>query len=516
MGNNILNIGMFCDGTDCNGYADRMVQRPSSATGSSLNNALFHECPLIDRLDLISRLHFVQNYVQPPSEDSSATKSIQPQTTIYRLHRFFKGEINLYIEGVGTAQDQKPSLTASLLGHHGSLKEREKTSLYSKMEILFTRLEHALRQVGKSSYQCSIDAVRFHVFGFGRGAALVRHFAHLVYSKDSRLTKLLTRTLGNRYLKASRSPSGELYFIGLFDTVARLGTPRVFPYNTWNADTDIFCVELPEDVAPHVYHFVAEHEFRKGYSLNAVSPQHHTLILPGSHDDLGGKFLEDSTTFILSEPITSVVPSTQAFEETTAYQQTKTHLGELETNPLLSILLKESAYDNPILTSSYECLDLKVVTCAIGIKRSIKQGYPMIPYALMHNLALRLGVPFGPIDQEISTLQIDPILKDVYALYDDALAQSTETQPKTQKKLCVSLSSALKRKLLAQYVQVGTNFNTFYIYQDKKREPSCFGVSSTIAAQRLDTQTEFYGEHTKILYPSCPQASWVRKIHAGS
>jgi hypothetical protein len=95
---------------------------------------------------------------------------------------------------------------------------------------------------------------------------------------------------GIRGMSFTGMPAGKTRFIGIFDTVAAIGTPTN-GFNPHNADTGAVNIALRPGVAEKVFHITAAHECRFNFALNSVKPAWPELALPGVHSDIGGGYL---------------------------------------------------------------------------------------------------------------------------------------------------------------------------------------------------------------------------------
>ncbi|SQC93683.1 Uncharacterized conserved protein (DUF2235) [Cedecea neteri] len=81
---------------------------------------------------------------------------------------------------------------------------------------------------------CTIKELKFDIFGFSRGAAAARHFANRVFSQERAVIAAIKSGLDG--VEFSGTPGGKTRFLGIFDTVAAIGTP-VNGLNPHSADT---------------------------------------------------------------------------------------------------------------------------------------------------------------------------------------------------------------------------------------------------------------------------------------
>ena len=130
-------------------------------------------------------------------------------------------------------------------------------------------------------------------FGFSRGATAARAYTNwflALCQLDAELTKQSGYTLGGIPVTFD--------FLGIFDTVASVGTASITPGNlgsghmAW-ADAER-SLRVPADV--RCLHIVSAHEVRRCFPLDAISVNgqlgsaHLEIIMPGVHSDIGGGY----------------------------------------------------------------------------------------------------------------------------------------------------------------------------------------------------------------------------------
>ena len=130
-------------------------------------------------------------------------------------------------------------------------------------------------------------------FGFSRGATAARAYTNWLLALcqlDAELTKQAGYTLGGIPVTFD--------FLGLFDTVASVGTASITPgklgsgHMAW-ADAEK-SLRVPADVK--CLHIVSAHEVRRCFPLDAISvngqlgSEHREIIMPGVHSDVGGGY----------------------------------------------------------------------------------------------------------------------------------------------------------------------------------------------------------------------------------
>lgn len=273
-----------------------------------------------------------------------------------------RGIYRVYVPGVGTYFKEvgDPGGTSLGLGAGKFGEERLEWALARFDRLLLPHIRRAENPSNK------IMEINLSAFGFSRGAALARAFANLFLEKRC---EEAGKTGGWR-LKVS-GVTVRIRFLGLFDTVASVGTPMSMNNTSvvGAASSNVaFCIRYrlsasdlaevtPVELAfatggrpgadpaqgvydghnswggrmriPHmveeVRHFVAAHEMRNSFPLDSVSalergnishPAHfHETVYPGVHSDVGGSYRpgEGGRGFNASEKM-GVIPLTHMFE----------------------------------------------------------------------------------------------------------------------------------------------------------------------------------------------------------
>lgn len=181
-----------------------------------------------------------------------------------------------------------------------------------------------------------IKEIKFDIFGFSRVAAAARHFSNRVFKKDEFLSASLSQALGKvEYKQIQSFPTGKCRFIGLFDTVAAVGTlsDGFSPHDSKNGDVEL---NLPIGISEHVFQITAMHECRYNFSLNSVKPAYPEISLPGVHSDIGGGYNPQEEEFLfLNRPEFHTVPIEQESSKTKAYQNVVKSRIDLEKYPAI-------------------------------------------------------------------------------------------------------------------------------------------------------------------------------------
>lgn len=217
-------------------------------------------------------------------------------TNVHWLHTLYQTDLlpdstevqaSLYIDGIGTEAGKPDSLIGQSLGiaDTGVIAKTDKAvaGLISKIEQTLRNLKNLLNK-----QLLIVKSIRFDIFGFSRGAAAARHFANRVLAQDSAIIAAIRQGLNGVALQGP--PAGKTRFIGIFDTVAAIGSP-VNGMNPHSASTGEVNITLPPGIAEKVFHITAGNECRFNFALNSVRPVWPELALPGAHSDTGGGYL---------------------------------------------------------------------------------------------------------------------------------------------------------------------------------------------------------------------------------
>lgn len=153
---------------------------------------------------------------------------------------------SVYVEGVGTTDEEEDSLIAAALGI-GS------TGIIGKVQVGISKIIHNIRENIKISRP--IDCIHVDAFGFSRGAAAARNFVYQTLCEEETL-KLKLESEGYRVNEI------KIQFVGLFDTVASFWIDH-------SNDTDQLHLDAIKH-AEYVLQLAAADEHRKNFPLTNV------------------------------------------------------------------------------------------------------------------------------------------------------------------------------------------------------------------------------------------------------
>lgn len=390
-----LTIGVFFDGTGNNANNSGHRQAACSGEHFGMNDAEatsgLEQCLRLNRgvsgtaagsyLGYYSNIYWLNTLYSP---------DVRPDTGT--------GQYAIYIEGIGT-EDGTGDSTYGMgtgRGDTGVVRKTDKAVaiLAAAIQGYFNR--HAAART------CVIKELQFDIFGFSRGAAAARHFANRIFSQDSTIVSAIKIGLGD--VEFSGTPGGKTRFLGIFDTVAAIGTP-VNGLNPHSADTGEVNLVLRPGVAEKVFHITAQHECRFNFALNSLKPAWPELALPGAHSDIGGGYNpEEREACFLTRPEFETVPLSTPDTETRIYQQTCAQLKTMDGYPAIAPLLnavKVSAdvwHDDRMPADRYGILQ-KRSGAALVIDRLTRNDWSKVVLRVMLDAAQDAGVVFEPVDE---------------------------------------------------------------------------------------------------------------------
>lgn len=400
-----LTIGLFFDGTGNNAVNTHNVLKACAADHYDLNNP---DAEFI--LAKCAREHFGVS-------GSAATSYTGYYTNIHWLNMLYSRCVTedspnvqraVYIDGIGTDAG-KPDCK---LGQGFGISDTGVVAKTNKaVSMLAGSIQDALDAVSKKQTDCTliITSLQFDIFGFSRGAAAARHFANRIQSEDPAIISAIRQAMTGTAFKGS--PAGKTRFIGIFDTVAAIGTP-VNGLNPHSADTGDVKLTLRPGAAEKVFHITAANECRFNFALNSVKPAWPELALPGVHSDIGGGYLpvmqED---LFLTRPATETVPYSQSGEKTHAYRQALAQLQTLDQSPCMAPLLRkndisaETWYDDRLPVDRYGQMQKRSFAALAVRGRTVRNDWSRVVLRVMVEAAREAGVVFGPIlstDKELA------------------------------------------------------------------------------------------------------------------
>ncbi|WP_167863974.1 phospholipase effector Tle1 domain-containing protein [Erwinia rhapontici] len=332
--------------------------------------------------------------------------------TLYNQDRAYTQRA-IYIEGIGTESGQGDS-------SYGMGTGRGSTGVVSKTDkavtLLVTSIQDYLSQLPDIK-SLIISELQFDIFGFSRGAAAARHFANRVFDQDDAIVAAIKAGLGE--IKFNGTPGGKTRFLGIFDTVAGVGTP-INGFNPHSADTGEVNIVLRPGVAEKVFHITAQHECRFNFALNSVKPAWPELALPGAHSDIGGGYNPDEyEACFLTRPQFETVPVSVPDKETNTYRHAGAQFRIMACYPMIAPLLQGNKiklrawHDDRMPADRYGTLQ-KRSAAALTLERPTRNDWSKVALRVMIDAAQDAGVVFEPIRSTNTELKLPSELYEFY------------------------------------------------------------------------------------------------------
>ncbi|WP_032225137.1 T6SS phospholipase effector Tle1-like catalytic domain-containing protein [Escherichia coli] len=395
-----LTVGGFFDGTGNN-----------RANADDLRLAYAHCAGLVGE----ERARACAKYEEHAREGAGNASWQGGITNISRLNDLYKSDtalgedemeaqVKAYVSGIGTADGKSDSLLGMGLG----------SSLIRRFEGVVTKTDEALEKIAsalnifisRNRDKAAIAKVQFDVFGFSRGAAAARHFANRVMNQDTAIVAAIENGLDmSRY---HGKPAGEVRFLGLFDTVAAIGSLLNF-YDINGRSNPGVNLELRPSVAQKVFQISAMHECRYNFSLNSIAGMWPELALPGAHSDIGGGYNagEDEIS-LLTMPDFDVIPESADETQTAVYRQAEKMRQALFSLPALKYLMPHGKVETKMISWPLVNLDKarafifekKAGAAVFMTRRAVPNDWEKVCMRVMLDAAQDAGVIFGDIDPQ--------------------------------------------------------------------------------------------------------------------
>lgn len=445
-----LTIGVFFDGTGNN--ANNTADRLDACTGEHFG---------MDSADAQSA--FMQCIKLKRGYSGTAAGSyLGYYTNVHWLNTLYstslpvdgsQGQSTIYIEGIGTEIGEGDS-------GYGMGTGRGDTGVVRKTDKAVAMLVAGIKDyLGKLSDTgtCVIKELQFDIFGFSRGAAAARHFANRVFGQDSAIIAAIKSGLGD--VAFSGTPGGKTRFLGIFDTVAAIGTPAN-GLNPHSADTGEVNIALRPGVAEKVFHITAQHECRFNFALNSVKPAWPELALPGVHSDIGGGYNpSEYEAYFLTRPQFETVPLSTPDTDTRIYQQTSEQLRIMDGYPAIAPVLNgveieiNAWHDDRMPADRYGTLQ-KRSAAALIIDRPTRNDWSKVVLRVMLDAAQDAGVIFDPILSDNSNLSLP---SELNSLCEKAIVMGRSAR---NGQSAIGFTTPEIHGLAEQYLHCSANWNS--------------------------------------------------------
>nr|WP_159466050.1 DUF2235 domain-containing protein [Scandinavium goeteborgense] len=415
-----LTVGVFFDGTGNN-----------RSNANDLKMAYDHCANLVDE----ERANACAEFEKHARKELGNSSWQGGSTNISRLFDLYQrydeltnneteAQVKAYVCGIGTADGESDSVLGMALG----------SSLIHQFEGVVTKTDEALenisvelaRFINLNRDQVAIAKVQFDVFGFSRGAAAARHFANRVMNQDAEIAAAIDK--GLHLTGHHGKAAGEVRFLGLFDTVAAIGSLLNF-YGINGRSNPGVNLELRPSVAQKVFQISAMHECRYNFSLNSIKGMWPELALPGAHSDIGGGYnASEDEISVLTMPDVEVIPDDADEIQTTVYRKTERMRQTLYSLPALKYLLPHGEVMTKMISwplvnhnkARAHIFEKNAGAAVIMTRKSVPNDWEKVCMRVMLDAAQEAGVIFQDIDPENPDTSLHP---EVRPLCDKAIAQ---------------------------------------------------------------------------------------------
>ncbi|KGT87613.1 type VI secretion protein [Erwinia typographi] len=348
---------------------------------------------------------------------------------LYQQHNELKNgeteaQVKAYVCGIGTADGENDSVLGKALG----------SSLIRQFEGVVTKTDEALGKISTAlkdfidvnSTEVAIAKVQFDVFGFSRGAAAARHFANRVMNQDAAIAAAIDNGLD--MVGHHGKPAGEVRFLGLFDTVAAIGSLLNF-YGLNGRSNPGVNLELRPSVAQKVFQISAMHECRYNFSLNSIAGMWPELALPGAHSDIGGGYKsgEDEIS-LLTMPDFEVTRDSADEMQTAVYRRAEKMRQALYSLPALKYLMPHGEVETKMISwplinrnkARAFLFEKKVGAAVFMTRKAVPNDWEKVCMRVMLDAAQDADVIFSDIDPQNPDTSL-PV--ELVPLCDKAIAQ---------------------------------------------------------------------------------------------
>jgi type VI secretion system Hcp family effector len=458
----ILTLGVFFDGTGNNAVNTQNMLAACTAAHFELSDP--------DAEIILARTAEEKMGIS----GTSATSYIGGYTNIHWLNTLYKTDIPIdtgqvqaaiYVEGIGTEAGKPDSMLGLTLGVAD-------TGVIAKTDLAVKQIAGAIEETLRKLRQTisgggmTVTSCQFDIFGFSRGAAAARHFANRIQDKDRVIANAIRYGMGE--VNYIGTPAGKTRFIGIFDTVAAIGTPQN-GLNPHTANTGEVNIMLRPDVADKVFHITAQNECRFNFALNSVQPAWPELALPGAHSDIGGGYLPVvRENIFLTRPEGETVPLNTPPHKSRAYRHAVAQLSVLEASAVVAPLIRTNDIsadvweDERMPAHHIEGMQKRAFAALTMKQRLVKNDWSKVVLRVMLDAAQEAGVVFDPIKTSDKDLSIATALIPLFS-------KAIESGKAIRKGGKGILFSSSEIDLLAkEFVHCSANWNSIILDSHRK------------------------------------------------
>lgn len=411
-----------------------------------------------------------------------------------------EAQVKAYVSGIGTADGESDSVLGKALG--SSLIRQFEGVVTKTDEVLDNISAELTRFIKLNREKVAIAKVQFDVFGFSRGAAAARHFANRVMNQDAAIALAIENGLD--MAGHHGKPAGEVRFLGLFDTVAAIGSLLNF-YDINGRRNPGVNLELRPSVAQKVFQISAMHECRYNFSLNSIAGMWPELALPGAHSDIGGGYNagEDEIS-LLTMPDFEVIPDSADETQTAVYRQAEKMRQALYSLPGLKYLMPHGEVETKMISwplvnrdkARASIFEKKVGAAVFMTRRAVPNDWEKVCMRVMLDAAQDAGVMFTPILSSNKELALP---SELLPLCDKAITQGRAVQRGAEPEGF----TAEEMRTIGRYLHCSANWN----------------IDSDLSLWVSPSSGEVFLRHhyaptdeRSFVWPMAPGKGWVRTV----
>jgi hypothetical protein len=358
--------------------ADWIVQKCLKRVDTDLAQPIkIRACVFFDgTLNNRTNVRLGANYKKDDSY-KNALSNIAILEGFYKKDKKVDYSFHIYVEGVGTTNEASDSTLAAVTGKGSTgILDKVKSGINQVVEQIMMQIN------SKAKGNRKIEHVYLDVFGFSRGAAAARNFVYATLHEKGKTLK--DQLIAKGYL----INKVKVKFVGLYDTVASFG----FGYDNNTIELHLDSISSAE----YVVQLAAAEEYRKNFRLTNIdsAPNKLQIFLPGTHSDIGGGYVENSSEINL-----------QVLDFDKAFGLNEAHRAAIKRERLW--LIDSGWYWENEIHNLNLWNELKVT------RNRISNLYSRIPLKLMARYANKQGVVFShklldqnPIPQELGMVEM--------------------------------------------------------------------------------------------------------------
>lgn len=302
----------------------------------------------------------------------------------------------IYVKGAGTDWNLGKDDTAG-----GSAMGKGETGVVKHIEYACKTIAEKLSEKGLKNLVIPLD-----VFGFSRGAATARNFVyHLDKEKKYKEIKGEDHGYLGKYLE-DNNIEFRIRFLGIFDTVLSRG---VYPFE----ESDVEDFPLNVKNAEYVFHITAMDEYRENFSLTRIGTDVDgmEIALPGVHSDIGGGYRdnisnEGAEIYELFDTVHPVFLNLGSVKEKLKAKLTQRGKSLIRAGWFDKIVEKNQKWNSESSLNALRINSIHTPFPVIGMnltgyRKKISNKYSLIPLSIMHDEALKHGVPLNPLTKQL-------------------------------------------------------------------------------------------------------------------